>query len=94
MSFGFDLSVLGIYRVISYAQQNGTILLAAASNEGGNACISWPARLDKVICIHASDGVGNKADFTLDSRRNTDNFIILGKDVMSSWPLHLREGMR
>ncbi|PMD49669.1 subtilisin-like protein, partial [Hyaloscypha bicolor E] len=92
MSFGFDESVSSIDKAICYAKQKDTILLSAASNEGGNADVSWPARMDEVICIHASDGVGNKAKFTPDSHRNKDNFIILGEDVMSSWPMHLNQG--
>jgi hypothetical protein len=91
MSFGFDESVSNIEKAIYYAKQNDIILLAAASNEGGNVDVSWPARMDEVICISASDGLGNKARFAPDSRRNKDNFIILGEDVMSSWPMHLNK---
>jgi hypothetical protein len=92
MSFGFKVSVSEIRSAILYASSRDVIMFAAASNEGGNLGISWPARLPEVIYIHATDGKGNKGPFTPDTLSNADNFSLLGVNVESCWPSHLKQG--
>ena len=62
MSFGFQEKVDGIKSAISYAYDKNVIMLAAASNDGGNSGIAWPARLHEVICVNATDGKGQTAE--------------------------------
>jgi hypothetical protein len=92
MSFGFDQSVAVIDEAIRFADARNVIMLAAASNQGGNSIIAWPARLPQVICIYATDSLGNPCDFTPTNSLRDDNFAILGQAVKSCWPTHLGEG--
>jgi hypothetical protein len=89
MSFGFANRMKEIDEAITHAYSKNTIMFAAASNSGGNAVPSWPARLPTVICVHANDGLGNKAEFNTSPRQHMDNFSILGEDVKSCWPSSL-----
>jgi hypothetical protein len=77
---------------IAYANYKNVIMFAAASNVGGQDEVSWPAKSEHVICLHASDGMGNKSSFTPDLRKHTDNFSIIGMKVLSSSPSHLQNG--
>lgn len=90
MSFGFESAVSVIETAIKLADANNVILVAAASNCGGNARVSWPARRDDVLCIFATDDFGNPCRSTPTPRSNKDNFAVLGHAVSSFWPNHLR----
>ncbi|KAF4625406.1 hypothetical protein G7Y89_g12760 [Cudoniella acicularis] len=92
MSFGFERSVDIIDKAIRFADDRKVIMLAAASNQGGNSTIAWPARLPQVICIHATDSFGNRCDFTPTESPGGDNFATLGQAVKSCWPPHLGQG--
>jgi hypothetical protein len=92
MSFDFERSVSIIDDAIKHADSKKVIMLAAASNKGGNGVITWPARLPQVISIYATDSLGNRCDFTPDPCDNADNFSILGHTVKSFWPPHLGQG--
>lgn len=71
---------------IEEAYRRRILVFAAASNCGGNDSISWPAKSDKVICVHATDGYGNSTRFTPKALGNADNFAVLGSAVKSYWP--------
>ena len=58
-----------------------TLMLAAASNEGGNDDVTWPARHDRVICIHATDSAGNKYRQNPSPSDPRNVFATLGQDV-------------
>lgn len=62
MSFGFRKEIPAVLDAINRATNGKAprVLLAAASNTGGTTGIHWPATHDRVICIHATDGDGNK----------------------------------
>ncbi|KAG4438864.1 hypothetical protein IFR05_005653 [Cadophora sp. M221] len=92
MSFGFEHSVDVIDEAIRLADSNNVIMFAAASNQGGNSNIAWPARLPQVICIYATDSYGNRCDFTPTEATRGDNFAVLGQAVKSCWPPHLGQG--
>lgn len=92
LSFGFKESAPAIQAAINFAESRDVIMIAAASNVGGNETRAWPARLDKVICVYASDGEGNPCSFNPTSQINSDNFSVLGDGVESCWPPHLRIG--
>jgi len=82
MSFGFNGEVPDILEAIEFASKHA-LLLASASNSGGNDGIAWPARCPKVVAIFASNHEGNKYG------RNPDpvgkhNFSVLG-DHVEGW---------
>lgn len=57
------------------------LIIAAASNNGGLSGRARPARYDGVICIHATDGKGNKGPMNPSPLRKGDNFATLGVAV-------------
>ena len=94
MSFGFPRytqSVRDIQASILSAYQSSIIIFAAASNGGGNSGLAYPANQNEVICIGASDGKGNKSDFTPGPYPDMPNYATLGEGVVSSWPKSLSE---
>jgi hypothetical protein len=86
MSFGCKDRVKVINDAITAAHDKQILLFAAASNCGGNDEIAWPAKSDKVICVHATDGNGNSTRFTPNALSNANNFAVLGSAVKSFWP--------
>lgn len=62
----------------------GIIILAAASNGGGNEGRAFPASQDGVLCIHVSDGKGNKVGIN-PAPVDGDNFSTLGYAIDSKW---------
>lgn len=92
MSFGFPRRVPGyedFEQAINDAEHLDILIFAAASNEGGNRKRAYPARHDKVICIHSTDGQGNPSDSNPTPLKNRDNFSTLGEAVRSAWPVAL-----
>jgi hypothetical protein len=61
------------------------MIFAAASNDGGNDSLAFPAREDQVICIGSTDGEGNKSNFT-PAPHVYNKFSTIGEAVKSSWP--------
>ncbi|KAI9660900.1 MAG: hypothetical protein M1821_009227 [Bathelium mastoideum] len=86
MSFGCNNRVDNIHEAIVDACNNNVLIFVAASNSGGNDRIMWPARMDRVIRIHATDGNGNGTRFTPNAMANDNNFAVLGSGVNGSWP--------
>lgn len=89
MSFGFTQRIPAIEQAISRAVADtaGHILFfAAAANEGGNQTELFPARLDTVIPIRATDHNGTPQWFNppTDLLRRL-NFMTLGTEVASAW---------
>lgn len=78
MSFAFLNDHTDIRQAIEDAENDGIIPFAAASNCGGNGSRKFPAKLDKVICLHASDGNGNKSGMDPSPRSCSDNLTTLG----------------
>ncbi|KAH7218858.1 hypothetical protein DER44DRAFT_846806 [Fusarium oxysporum] len=85
MSFGFGHHNKTIDDAIERAFKADKLMLAAASNEGGNKGRSRPGRNPRVICIHACDGKGNKGDMSPSPMKNKSNFTTLGVAVQSRW---------
>lgn len=85
MSFGFDAKNESIERALDKATSAGKLLFAAASNNGGISGRARPARHHGVICIHASDGNGNKGGMNPTPETNKHNFATLGVAVPSKW---------
>jgi hypothetical protein len=78
MSWGFDREVDEISAALKHASQKDKLLLAAASNCGGNSTPSWPSTYRSAMCIYASDGAGNKYAGSPTPRPNKHNFSTLG----------------
>jgi hypothetical protein len=57
------------------------LLFAAASNYAGNEDVQWPASHDRVICVHAADGLGNKYTRNVTQEQPWKEFATLGCDV-------------
>ena len=73
---------------INDAAHRGKILIASAANFGGNTGRAYPAKDERVICMHASDGRGNDAHGINPSpwtTTTTDNFTTLGLGIRFSW---------
>ncbi|KAM0544220.1 hypothetical protein ACHAPJ_011909 [Fusarium lateritium] len=85
MSFGFDEEDDLIETAIDNAIGSGKLIIAAASNNGGRAERARPARRDGVMCIHATDGKGNKGKMNPSPLPNKDNFATLGVAVPLRW---------
>jgi len=85
MSFGFEDTDDLIDEAVERAIKNDKLIFAAASNNGGISGRAQPARSSNVICIHASDGKGNKGGMNPTELDNSDNFATLGVAVPSQW---------
>ena len=86
MSFGFNKEIASIDDAISHAYSRRVLMLAAASNYGGNCRLPWPADHSLVIGIHASTGNGNRYALNTTPEGSASNFSILGVAVQSLWP--------
>lgn len=86
MSFGLEERNLLIDRAIDKAFRADKLIFAAASNNGGNKGRSHPAaKSQKVMCIHASDGLGTAGSINPTPKANVNNFMTLGIAIESSW---------
>jgi hypothetical protein len=95
MSFGFRARVSIIDQAIKYSFSKDVIMFAAASNDGGNEDIAFPALAhEMVIGINSTNAWGDKSNFTPNILSRSENFSILGEAVESSWPKHLGQGPR
>ncbi len=85
MSFGFEDGNDLIDAAVDNAIDAGKLIIAAASNNGGLSGRARPARYEGVICIHATDGKGNKGGMNPSPLPNRDNFATLGVAVPFKW---------
>ncbi|KAK4195218.1 subtilisin-like protein [Triangularia verruculosa] len=85
MSFGFEDDHDPIDAAVDKAIQAGKLIIAAASNGGGLSRRTRPARSEDVICIHATDGKGNKGGMNPSPLPKGDNFATLGVAVPCRW---------
>lgn len=90
MSFGFlrNDEIARLRKVIEKSELESVIFVASASNYGGNRSRTFPANMhyDRVICIHAADGYGNKSGMNPDAKKYDPNLSTLGVAVESIWP--------
>ena len=67
-------------------------MFAAASNNGGNIEVKYPAKKDEVTCVYATDGSGNPFDKNPNTMKSSIfHFATLGVGVKSSWPQKLHD---
>ncbi|PVH73169.1 subtilisin-like protein [Cadophora sp. DSE1049] len=87
MSFGFYNNSTPVRLAIKEAIGNSVLLFAAASNNGIQRDMTFPAKLPGVFCINSTTGLGRPSEFNPPLR--TDNtFSIIGENVQSSWITH------
>jgi subtilisin family serine protease len=93
MSFGLKNRQKEIEDAIQEAAYSKSILIfAAASNDGGNSPVTYPARYEGVFCIFSTDGLGNDSKCNpTPMKDSTYHFATLGEAVKSAWPIHLVE---
>ena len=94
MSFGLEKDHDGMTEAILQAASKRIIMFAAASNNGGNQDVTFPARRDEVICIYSTDGQGNSSGCNPTGPKGSNgyHFATLGAAVKSAWPRHLPGG--
>jgi subtilisin family serine protease len=91
MSFGLGSHERDVEDAVKEAYSKNIIMFAAASNNGGNSGVTYPARYDEVICIFSTDGWGNGSFCNPTPTKNSSQFATLGEAVKSAWPIHLAE---
>lgn len=87
MSFGLGITQnADTDRAIAAAKRDGITMFAAAANSGGNKPRAYPSnRGSPVICVHASDGLGNDGRISPDPLPDEPNFSTLGISIESKW---------
>jgi hypothetical protein len=95
LSLGFPKPIDVINRAIKEAFAKDVIVFAATSNGGRNEDVAFPAMVhETVIGVHSCDTKGNKSTFSPNPLDKSDNFSILGEAIESSWPKHLKVGLK
>lgn len=85
LSFGFPKGVPAIQQAIDQAVARNKIVFAAASNDGSNTARAYPASHDRVIAVHAADGLGNRSAFNPTPVKHDDNFCVVGEQLEGAW---------
>src|SRR5271156_4875252 len=85
LSWGIPEEVEPIKTILHAAYEKGIIIFAAASNGGNNTRIPFPANLDKVVCIGATDGLGALANFN-PTEGKMEKYSTLGVAVSATTP--------
>ena len=86
MSFGWTERHDSVADAIDRAVARGVLLCAAASNEGANDGVAFPARLRPVICVHSTNENGKPSDFTPNAVPSEHNFAVVGENVQAAGP--------
>lgn len=87
MSLGFNHPQWQIREAITEAYGKNILVFASASNSGANPIdpIAFPARMPTVICISATDSLGNKLTTTPPFQSMKENFSVIGAGINSAW---------
>jgi len=83
MSFSTPDTNSLLERVIREAYLRGTILVAAAGNDGGTNSVKYPAKYDEVMAVTATDRDDHLADFS--SSGPEVDFCAPGDNIRSTW---------
>ena len=73
----------GITNILNYAVSHGILVFASAGNDGENTPIPFPARLNNVFCIGATDGLGKPKNFS-PSAKGIEIYSTLGEAVSAA----------
>ncbi|KAL8902272.1 MAG: hypothetical protein Q9207_004808 [Kuettlingeria erythrocarpa] len=86
MSFGWPEKHAVVADAIDHATRGNVLICAAASNDGANAGVAFPANFPPVICIHSTNEHGKPSKFTPAPLPFAPNFAVLGENVEAAWP--------
>ncbi|MCJ1249359.1 hypothetical protein MMC30_006582 [Trapelia coarctata] len=86
MSFGWHRYHPCVEQAIDHASSRQVIICAAASNNGANRTVAFPANYPPVICVHSANGWGRISHFTAPPLSIGPNFAVVGEAVSSTWP--------
>lgn len=91
LSLGFTRGVPCIQTELESAIDAGALVFAAASNDGANSGLAYPAWHSRVLCIYSTDGYGNKSPFNPPPEKHSgaDGFSIIGQHIRGAWPSNL-----
>lgn len=92
LPFGFPKRDRDLQAAVDRACSQDVICIAATSNSGGNATVSYPANSRRVIAINSTDGLGNPSPFNPSPREDDMNFATLGELVKGAWPTAMGQG--
>lgn len=93
MPFGFEETQPIIDEAILYAKSKSVLIFAAAtSNSSDSSLTAWPARSTSVVCVYASDGVGNSSRGNPRPLPNDANLAVLGESVQGYYPPEMLTG--
>ncbi|KAJ3088295.1 Suppressor of the cold-sensitive snRNP biogenesis mutant brr1-1 [Quaeritorhiza haematococci] len=87
LSFGFDGASRALGAMIQIALRAGIYVVAAAGNEGVDACDVVPANIDGVITVGAINAKGRTPKWS--NHGACVDILAPGVDVQSTWPRHL-----
>lgn len=91
MSFGLDDHDSRSHSAILEAYAKNIIMFAAATNEGVNYDVAYPAKCEQVICVFSTDGLGNASGRNpIPMGSSSHHFATLGEAVKSAWPADLQ----
>ncbi|KAM0550339.1 hypothetical protein ACHAPJ_009010 [Fusarium lateritium] len=81
---GFERDHALMRRAIKRAASDGTVVFAAASNYGNIRQVTFPARMQDVICVYCTDGRAKVSQSINPAAQTTKskNFAILGEGVL------------
>lgn len=87
MSFGLEKHDDDMQDAVLAAYVQKIIMFSAASNQGGNFGVKYPARAPEVLCIYSTDGMGEPSPFNPTKMKNESHHLaILGEGIRSAWP--------
>ena len=86
MSFGWPERQETVANAIAYAATRNILICAAASNDGANRDVAFPANHQQVFCVHSANEMGKPSNFTPNPLRFNPNFAVLGENVRAAWP--------
>jgi hypothetical protein len=87
LSFGFD-SVRhpdSMGDEIRQCLNDGIMVFASASNDGGEGSRTYPAKYLRVVCVHSATWRGKASDSNPGLEEH-DNFSVVGEEVRPIWP--------
>lgn len=86
MSFGWPRHFPSVEQAIDHATSRNVIICAAASNNGANDKVAFPANYEPVICVHSAIDMGRPSKFTPSPLDSSPNFAVLGENIRAAWP--------
>ncbi|KAL9005235.1 MAG: hypothetical protein Q9188_001995 [Gyalolechia gomerana] len=86
MSFGWPQRHRAVEDAIDHANRRRILICAAASNDGANDGVAFPANFSPVICVNSTNEQGKPSSFTPIPQPLVPNFAVPGENVQAAWP--------